>query len=90
MNDGPFANVSRVDARDKVMGKALFSAGDGRPGLVHAALASACSGRGRHMSVDTSAAEAVADVRLVLTHETRFVATRDQVAGPAMLRQACG
>jgi xanthine dehydrogenase YagR molybdenum-binding subunit len=69
MNDTPFPNAPRVDARDKVRGKALFAADDTRSGLAHAALAVATIGRGRVVTLDTRAANAVPGVRLVLTHD---------------------
>ena len=69
MNDTPFPDTPRVDASDKVRGKALFAADDARPGLVHAALAVATIGRGRVLKLDTRAANALLGVRLVLTHE---------------------
>src|SRR5262245_40021011 len=69
MSDTPFPNAPRVDARDKVRGKALFAADDARPGIMHAALAVATVGRGRILSLDTRAASAVSGVQLVLTHE---------------------
>jgi xanthine dehydrogenase YagR molybdenum-binding subunit len=69
MSDRPFPKVTRVDAKDKVRGKALFASDDARRGLVHAALAVATVGRGRIVTLDTCAANAVPGVRLVLTHE---------------------
>jgi xanthine dehydrogenase YagR molybdenum-binding subunit len=64
----PFPDTPRVDAHDKVRGKALFAADDARPGMVHAALAVATVGRGRIVSLDTRGAIAVPGVQLVLTH----------------------
>ncbi|MEV4312591.1 xanthine dehydrogenase family protein molybdopterin-binding subunit [Actinocrispum sp. NPDC049592] len=60
----------RVDARDKVTGAVHY--GDDRvpPGLLYARFAVATIGRGRVVSIDTEAAEAVEGVRLVLTHES--------------------
>ncbi len=69
MNGMPFPNAPRVDARDKVRGKALFAADDARPDLVHAALAVATIGRGRVMALDRRAASVLPGVRLILTHE---------------------
>jgi xanthine dehydrogenase YagR molybdenum-binding subunit len=68
MSDVPFQDTTRIDARDKVRGKALFGADDARPDMVHAALAVATIGKGRIVSLDTRAAAAVSGVRLVLTH----------------------
>ena len=70
MSDTPFPNAPRVDARDKVRGKALFAADDARRDLMHAALAIATLGRGRILTLDTRAATATPGVRLVLTHES--------------------
>ncbi len=69
MSDIPFQDTTRLDARDKVRGKALFGADDARPEMVHAALAVATIGKGRIVSLDTRAAAAVSGVRLVLTHQ---------------------
>jgi xanthine dehydrogenase YagR molybdenum-binding subunit len=69
MSDTPFPDTPRIDARDKVLGAALFAADDSRPGMLHGALAVATIGRGRIESIDTEAARAVRGVRLVLTHE---------------------
>src|ERR1700731_5346732 len=69
MSDIPFQDTTRLDARDKVRGKALFGADDARPDMVHAALAVATIGKGRIVSLDTRAAAAVSGVRLVLTHQ---------------------
>ncbi len=59
--------LARVDAFDKVMGAVQFGADRVPPGLAHGALAVATIGRGRVVRIDTSAAEAVPGVRLVLT-----------------------
>lgn len=69
MTNLPFPDTPRVDARDKVRGKALFAADDARPELLHAALAVATIGRGRILTLDTLAASALPGVQLVLTHD---------------------
>lgn len=69
MSDAVFPDAPRIDAHDKVRGATRFAADDARPDLVHAALAVATIGRGRIRSIDTTAARAVRNVRLVLTHE---------------------
>ena len=69
MGETPFQDTTRVDARDKVRGKALFGADDARAEMVHAALAVATIGKGRIVGLDTRAAAAVPGVRLVLTHD---------------------
>ena len=57
--DMPFPNTPRVDARDKVRGKALFAADDARHDMMHGALAGATIARGRVLTIDTAAATAV-------------------------------
>lgn len=69
MPDAPYPDVSRFDAQEKVRGAPIFAADDIRPGMAHAALATATIGRGRILRIDTAAARAVPGVRLVLTHE---------------------
>jgi xanthine dehydrogenase YagR molybdenum-binding subunit len=69
MSDVPFQDTARLDAPDKVRGKALFSADDARPDMVHAALAVATIGKGRIVRLHTHAAAAVSGVRLVITHQ---------------------
>src|SRR5260370_15519869 len=68
MSDVPFQDTTRIDARDKVRGKALFGADDARPDMVHAALAVATIGKGRIVRLDTRAPTAISGVQLVLTH----------------------
>lgn len=62
--DGP----ERVDARDKVRGATRYAADHVPAGLLHAALVPAPVGRGHIDAIDTTAAERVPGVRLVLTH----------------------
>ena len=69
MSDLPFPDTPRVDARDKVRGKALFAADDSRREIMHAALAVATIGRGRILTLDTRAASALPGVQLVLSHD---------------------
>lgn len=68
MTGTAFPDAPRVDALDKVRGVTRYGADDARPGLLHAALATATIGRGAVVSVNTEAAHAVPGVRLVLTH----------------------
>ncbi|GAA3433596.1 xanthine dehydrogenase family protein molybdopterin-binding subunit [Kutzneria kofuensis] len=68
----------RVDAYEKVTGKALYGADRVLPGMAFAALALAKVGRGRLSRVDTSAARAVPGVLLV---ETKF----DELTGPGFV-----
>ncbi|WP_433362291.1 xanthine dehydrogenase family protein molybdopterin-binding subunit [Actinoplanes sp. CA-142083] len=58
---------TRVDAHDKVMGKALFGTDRVPDGLAHAAFATSTINKGRVSSVDTSRASSVPGVQLVLT-----------------------
>jgi xanthine dehydrogenase YagR molybdenum-binding subunit len=66
---GPFPDVARVDARDKVRGMTPYGADNHPPNLAHAMLVTAQIGKGRLVKVDTDAARAVAGVQLVLTHQ---------------------
>ena len=70
MTDMACPDTPRIDAHDKVRGAAIFGADDARPTLLHAALAVATIAKGRITELDIAAAQAVAGVRLVLTHET--------------------
>jgi xanthine dehydrogenase YagR molybdenum-binding subunit len=69
MSNTVFPDTPRVDALDKVRGAALFGADNNRPGMLHAALATASIARGRIERIDTKAARDVRGVRLVLTHK---------------------
>ncbi|WP_439379241.1 xanthine dehydrogenase family protein molybdopterin-binding subunit [Amycolatopsis lexingtonensis] len=73
-------DTRRVDAHEKVTGKAAYGTDRVPDGLVHAALATARIGRGRVSDVDTSAAEAVPGVLLVVT---RFDA--EELRGPGFI-----
>jgi len=69
ISDSEFADIPRVDAIGKVRGTVRFGADDARPEMIHASLATASIARGRIVTLDVSAAEAVPGVHLVLTHE---------------------
>jgi xanthine dehydrogenase YagR molybdenum-binding subunit len=69
MTDTSFPRIKRIDARDKVMGAAIYGADDARPEIVHGAMAISTINKGRLASIDTSAARAVDGVLLVLTHK---------------------
>jgi xanthine dehydrogenase YagR molybdenum-binding subunit len=69
MTTNAFPDTARVDALDKVRGVARYGADNNRPGMLHAALATATIGKGRIESIDATAARDVRGVRLVLTHE---------------------
>lgn len=75
MIEGPFPDIPRVDALDKVRGRPIYAADDVRPDMLHAALAVSPMAKGRVTGVDTQAARAAPGVRLVLTHEA-FVGIR--------------
>lgn len=60
--------LARVDAREKVLGAAIYAADRHGPELAHAMLATATIGKGRVTRLDTTAATAVPGVLLVLTH----------------------
>ena len=62
------APVSRVDGPLKVQGRAKFAAEFPLAGMLYAAVAFSTVPRGRITALDTSAAEAVAGVVLVMTH----------------------
>jgi xanthine dehydrogenase YagR molybdenum-binding subunit len=63
------AQVSRLDGPLKVLGEARFAAEYVMEGMVYAALRYSTVARGRITTLDTSAAEAVAGVVLVMTHQ---------------------
>ncbi|HEU4587442.1 MAG TPA: xanthine dehydrogenase family protein molybdopterin-binding subunit [Gemmatimonadales bacterium] len=63
------ADVQRVDGIDKVMGRPIFAADRILPNMAHAVPVPATVGKGRVARIDTSAAERIAGVLLVLTHE---------------------
>jgi xanthine dehydrogenase YagR molybdenum-binding subunit len=62
------ADMQRVDGVDKVMGKALYAADRILPRMAYALPVTATIGKGRIRSIDTSRAEEVPGVILVLTH----------------------
>ncbi|UHD46004.1 xanthine dehydrogenase family protein molybdopterin-binding subunit [Aureimonas altamirensis] len=67
---GPgFAPIARVDAQDKVRGRAIYGTDRALPRTVHAVLATAKIARGSIRSIATDTALAVPGVRLILTHE---------------------
>ncbi|WP_421683590.1 xanthine dehydrogenase family protein molybdopterin-binding subunit [Stutzerimonas urumqiensis] len=63
--------LPRVDGRLKVTGQAKYAAEFEIPGLLHGSVVNSTIARGRVRRIDTTAAEAVAGVVLVLTHENR-------------------
>ncbi|MCC8395188.1 xanthine dehydrogenase family protein molybdopterin-binding subunit [Paraburkholderia sp. MMS20-SJTR3] len=62
---------SRVDGRLKVTGAARYAADFAADGLVYGFVVSATIANGRIVSIDTSAADALRGVLLVLTHRRR-------------------
>jgi xanthine dehydrogenase YagR molybdenum-binding subunit len=58
----------RIDALEKVRGRATFGADETRPNMAHGVFAVATIGKGSIRTIDTKAAEAAPGVRLVLTH----------------------
>jgi xanthine dehydrogenase YagR molybdenum-binding subunit len=60
--------VPRVDAYQKVTGAVRYGADRVPDGVAYAMLVPATIGKGRVISVDTAAAEAVPGVRLIITH----------------------
>ncbi|WP_043358831.1 xanthine dehydrogenase family protein molybdopterin-binding subunit [Belnapia sp. F-4-1] len=69
MSDTAYPDAPRIDAHDKVRGALRYAADEARPGMSHAALATATVARGTVLRIDLAAARAVPGVRLVLTHE---------------------
>lgn len=63
--------VNRVDGPKKVTGQAQYSAEFKVPGMLYGSVVNSTIARGRILSLDTSAAEAVEGVVLALTHENR-------------------
>jgi xanthine dehydrogenase YagR molybdenum-binding subunit len=61
--------LERVDGRAKVTGAATYTADHRFPDLAHAVLVTSAIAQGRVASVEAAAAEAVAGVLAVLTHE---------------------
>jgi xanthine dehydrogenase YagR molybdenum-binding subunit len=68
MTDQRYANRPRVDAVDKVRGRAIYASDDARPEMLHAALAVSTVPKGTIRTIDSRAASAMPGVRLVLTH----------------------
>lgn len=64
-----FSDAPRIDAQQKVRGATLFGADHARPDMLHAALAVATIAKGRIVGMNTQAAAARPNIRLILTHE---------------------
>ncbi len=70
--NSPFGQpLDRVDGPLKVTGQAHYAAEFDFPGLLYGSVVNSGIARGRIVSIDTSAAEAVPGVALVLTHQNR-------------------
>lgn len=68
----PFGQpLDRVDGPLKVTGQAQYAAEFDVPGLLYGSVVNSSIARGRIVSIDASAAEAVPGVQLVLTHQNR-------------------
>jgi xanthine dehydrogenase YagR molybdenum-binding subunit len=68
----PFGQpIDRVDGPLKVTGQAQYAAEFQVPGLLYGSVVNSSIARGRILSIDASAAEAVPGVELVLTHQNR-------------------
>jgi len=68
----PFGQpLNRVDGPLKVTGQAHYAAEFDVPGLLYGSVVNSSIARGRIVSIDASAAEAVPGVALVLTHQNR-------------------
>ncbi|QQP92866.1 xanthine dehydrogenase family protein molybdopterin-binding subunit (plasmid) [Skermanella sp. TT6] len=63
------ADRPRFDAREKVLGRALYAADQAFPGLLHAMTVPATIAKGRILSIDTAAARAVQGVVRIFTHD---------------------
>lgn len=63
--------LDRVDGPLKVTGQARYAAEFGTPHLLHGSVVSSTIARGRVRSIDSSEAEALPGVVLVLTHQNR-------------------
>lgn len=62
------ADQPRIDAREKVLGRALYAADQPFRGLLHAMTVPATIAKGRIEEIDLSAAQAVAGVVRIFTH----------------------
>ncbi|CAO3460558.1 Periplasmic aromatic aldehyde oxidoreductase, molybdenum binding subunit YagR [Azospirillum argentinense] len=62
------ADRPRIDAHEKVLGRALYAADQPFPGLLHAMTVPATIAKGRVLSIDTAAALQVPGVVRVFTH----------------------
>src|SRR5579875_1929472 len=85
-------SIPRIDAPDKVTGRARYAGDVTLPGLLHARLVLSPYAHARIVSIDTSAALATPGVVAVYTGETLGMAHADSTArsqAPLALREAC-
>ena len=66
-------NVPRIDAYERVTGRATYTADVRLPGMLYARVLRSPHPHARIRSIDTSRAEALPGVRAVITHETHRV-----------------
>jgi len=66
-------NVPRVDAYERVTGKATYTRDLRLPGMLYARVLRSSVPHARIRSIDTAAAEALPGVRAVITHETHQI-----------------
>lgn len=66
MSSPRFAGIDRVDARDKVLGRARFAADHPFPEMLYAMLVPATIAKGRILAIDTSAAVSIPGVVRIL------------------------
>lgn len=69
--------LDRVDARVKVTGRAIYTADQNIPGIVHAVLVTSSIAKGRIASIDTVAAERVPGTIGVFSHKSRLPLAKD-------------
>ena len=75
-------DVPRIDAYERVTGKATYTRDVRLPGMLYARVLRSPHPHARIRSVDVSRAEALPGVRAVVTHEThRYIYSSGSIAG---------
>ena len=75
-------NVPRIDAYERVTGKATYTRDVRLPGMLYARVLRSTLPHARITRIDTAAAEALPGVRAVITHEThQLVYSSGSIAG---------
>ncbi|MCT7376785.1 xanthine dehydrogenase family protein molybdopterin-binding subunit [Chelativorans salis] len=69
MPTGPYAEIPRVDAYEKVRGRAIYGTDNNPSGVAYGAFVTATIGRGRITAMDLSEAQSIDGVRLIVNHE---------------------